>query len=126
MRNNRFESRNVMMLAAILCASSPVFGQKSISASAVGQIRSLIAEKAARSPAQMKLDSQLYYSAKTKRGQAIASGVTALAIGSALETNGQGLVHVDIKATVTSELLGVIANLGGRVESAFPQYNAVR
>jgi FG-GAP-like repeat len=118
---------SLLLLAGFICASVPVFSQLSISTSAAGKISALVAEKATRNRAQQKLDSQIYYAAKVKRGQGIASGIATLPmVRSALETNRRGLIHVDIKARVTPELLGAIGGLGGEVENAFPQYDAVR
>lgn len=90
-------------------------------------MRVLLAEKAARNPAQMKLDSQIHYAAKVARRQPVADGITTLpALASALETSNDGLVHVDMKAQVSTALLSTISSLGGRVENSFPRYGAIR
>src|ERR1044071_7563701 len=53
-------------------------GDGKISDSAARQIQALIEEKESRTPAQQKMDSQLVYTVKQNRGQAIANGVQTL------------------------------------------------
>src|SRR5882672_3003046 len=51
-----------------------------ISPEAMAQIDALLQEKASRTPAQQKLDSQLVYAVKMARGEAIAAGVSQLQV----------------------------------------------
>ncbi len=88
------------------------------------QIASLLAEKAARSPAQRKLDCHLHYFAKLARGQAISAAVTTLQPGVKAEADGRMLV--DIKAKVTQNLLDFIVAGGGTIKSQVPRFNAIR
>ena len=92
--------------------------------SAIGQIESILKEKAARTPAQQKISSQLLYAMKTQRGEDVARGVQKLRTGVKVEADGTTLV--DIKAQVTKEVLTQIEVLGGTVISSFPQYQAIR
>ena len=67
-----------------LCAESLLLvkaSQKEIPESAAGQIRALIAEKATRNPAQLKLDSRIHYAAKIKCGEPVANGISDLPAG---------------------------------------------
>lgn len=88
------------------------------------QIASLLAEKAARSPAQQKLDCHLHYFAKLARGQAISAAVTTMQAGVKAEADGRMLV--DIKAKVTPNLLDFIVAGGGAIVSQVPRFNAIR
>lgn len=130
MSHVRLNLRNLVfliILVAIAVLCPPAFGQGSIPEPAVRQIRALLAEKATRNPAQLKLDSQIHYALKVSQGQPIADGVLTLpTVGSSLEVRPNGLVHVDITADVNPDLLSAIVALGGQVESSFVQYNAIR
>lgn len=95
-----------------------------LSPSALQQIQALEAEKAARTPAQQKMDSQLVYLVKQSRHEVIAAGVTNLQIGVQADTNG--LVKVDITATVTPGLLDYIAANGGSVLNSQERFHAIR
>jgi Concanavalin A-like lectin/glucanases superfamily/Subtilase family len=95
-----------------------------LSAGVLKQIAALEAEKAARTPAEQKLDSQLLYADRMRRGVPVADGVPAQRVN--LDKDGQGRVLMDIKADVTGELLQHIKTLGGRVLNSFPQYQSIR
>jgi len=77
-----------------------------VSAAAQSQIASLLAEKASRTPAQQKMDSQLIYFAAQSGNQAISAVVKNLQVDLNLDQGGQ--VLVDIKGTVSPELLAFI------------------
>ena len=91
--------------------STKVYGQ--ISDSALKQIGALEAEKTKRTPVQQKIDSQLLYADKMRRGEPIAEGVPTLRVN--LDKDDQGRILVDIKADVTDALLQYIKTLGGNV-----------
>jgi hypothetical protein len=91
---------------------------------AVQQIQALSQEKAARTPAQRKIGSQLLYAAKQHRGEQVAPGVPSLQVS--VQTDRTERVLVDISATITPDLLNTIVALGGTVVNNFPQYNAAR
>ncbi len=95
-----------------------------ISQNALGQIESLIREKETRTPEQKKIDSQLLYRLKQKRGGQIAPGVENLAIGVREGSDGRALL--DIRAKVTPEVLEAIRQAGGEVISAHEQFDAIR
>ena len=95
-----------------------------ISDNALQQIAALQAEKAARTPAQLKLDSQLVYALKQAHGQPFAPGVTSLRLGVKPAADGRYLVDID--AQVTQNLLDTIAANGGQVVNAVTNFNAIR
>jgi len=77
--------------------------QRQLGANSRNQIESLSAEKAARSPSERKLDSQLIYALRLKRQQRVAPGLDRLE--SAVRPRPDGQVLVDLRARVEPELL---------------------
>ena len=111
--------------AAAITTNAPmaqVDGQ--ISASVLKQIGALEAEKSKRTTVEQKIDSQLLYADKMRRGEPIAEGVRTLRVN--LDKDDQGRILVDIKADVTDALLQYIKTLGGDVVNSFQQYQAIR
>ncbi|MEP7337595.1 MAG: S8 family serine peptidase [Acidobacteriota bacterium] len=98
--------------------------QQPISGNALQQIQALLDEKASRSVAERKIDSQLIYAAKVRRGQNIAIGVPTLEINVAVDAQGRTIV--DITALPGKTLLEDLAKRGAKVISAFPQYRSYR
>ncbi len=92
--------------------------------SARAQIQALQAEKASRTPAQQKMDSQLVQAAKLSRGESFAAGVPSLR--PAVTVLPDGRVLVDVDADVTADVLQQIAAVGGAVVNQFPQFGAIR
>src|ERR1035438_8704477 len=109
---------------AAIIAGAPNALAEAIRDSALQQISALQAEKASRTPAQQKMDSQLIYALKQSLNQAIAPGVTNLRVFVQAEADGR--VKVDLKATVTQDLLSFIQNSGGSILSSVPGFQAVR
>ena len=95
-----------------------------LSESALKQIAALQEEKAKRTPAQRKIDSQLLFAEKMRQGLPIAANITKLSVD--LDKDEKGRVEVDIAAKVTEELLASISLAGGKVISSFAQSEAVR
>jgi hypothetical protein len=138
-RVKRANKPSLRILSAISCIALLVFtlnllpnplrtvnaaqGEK-ISDSALGQIRSLIEAKLARTPEQQKIDSNLLAAIKVNRGEAIAANAPALQPDVKLDADGT--VLVDIEAKVTDGLLEQIKASGGTDILAFKQYNAIR
>lgn len=115
------------MTAAMAAGPLPALAQEPIPAAGLAKIQALLQEKRTRNAAQLKLDSQIHYSAKMERGEAIADGIPRMETApAALELANDGLVHVDITADVSENLLAAIAAAGGRVESSHAQYQAIR
>jgi len=127
MRTNAQFLRNTLIrVSLILAALVPAVAQNSIPAEGAAQIQALLQEKASRTPAQRKLDSQILHNAKLAAGQQIAPGLSRAYRPATLERSREGLIHIDIDADVSPALLSAIRALGGRVESSFSRYKSVR
>jgi subtilisin family serine protease len=109
-----------VMLVAGIAAAQP----RPIDPRALQQIQALIDEKAARTPAQRKIDSNLLLELKLRRGEPLRQAVPELQTGIAVDAEGKTVV--DITAEVTQGVLDAIVALGGEVISSFPQYDAIR
>jgi hypothetical protein len=78
-------------------------------------------EKASRTPAQRKLDSQLLYALYERRGESRRRGTPR----SDVEVDGRGRVLVDIRARVSKSLLARVRRLGGEIVSTSERYNTI-
>jgi uncharacterized repeat protein (TIGR01451 family) len=112
------------LLLSLALIGPSAFGVDGISSNALQQISALIGDKFSRTPAQLKLDSQLLYALKQSRGQVMAPGVPTLQFLPTADTNG--LFKVDIDAPVSSNLLAAITQSGGVIVSSVPQFGAIR
>ena len=112
-------------LAALM--SSPAFAQAQLDAAVAAQIGNLLQEKEARTPAQAKIASQLWYALQSARGQALP-GLEAVYASASLSVGADaaGLVKVDITANVSERLLTQIAKLGATVIYASAPQKAIR
>jgi Subtilase family len=99
-------------------------GSEAFSPEALSQIQALVAEKRGRTPAQRKVDSNLLYEAKQRRGLAVANGVPPLQTG--IPVSDRGTVIVDITAKVTDSFLEALASVEGRVLYSNASYRSVR
>jgi hypothetical protein len=95
-----------------------------IDQSAWQQIQALLEEKETRTAAQQKIDSQLLYAIKMRRGEKIADYVQSLSIE--VGADDAGLVTVDISALVDDQLLNDLRGMGIGVSNVFPKYNSLR
>jgi Subtilase family len=95
-----------------------------ISPEAYAQISALLAEKAARSSIDQKIDSQLLYGAKMSAGVAIAPGVDEVAVD--LPYADDGHVVVDVKARLTTTLREGLFALGAEILSESPEQSSLR
>src|SRR3984893_6885700 len=84
-----------------------------IAESALEQIAALEAEKDSRTVAQQKIDSQLLYAAKMRRGLSISSKLQALTV--AVGADDSGSVIVDINGVVDAQLLNRLGVVGAGV-----------
>lgn len=96
-------------------------GQK-VSDEAARQIEELVADKRARTPAQKKIDSQLLYALKQKRGETRAVPTGRIDI----QLDAEGRALVDVSAKVSRRLIAKIESLGGAVVSKSEKYHTVR
>ena len=113
-----------LALESLLLPSGLAAEKQELNAQAREQIRILQEEKAARTPAQRKIDSQLVHALRKKRFGLVAPGLTSLKVD--LEIEADGRVLVDLRAKVTPELLEFIERNGGKVVNSFERDNAVR
>ena len=98
-------------------------GEKQISVEALNQIKSLMDEKQTRTAAERKIDSNLLYALKMRRGEKIARNLDSLESG--ITVDGAGGVSVDIRAQVTDALLKRLNELKVSVTGAFPEYHSI-
>ncbi len=98
--------------------------QGDMSPQALAQIEALIREKESRVGAQQKMDSQLIYELKMRRGAMIAEGVRTLETN--IPYNTQGKVTLDLKARVSDALLNQLKAYGADIVSFVPEYNSLR
>lgn len=92
------------------------------------QINSLLQDKEARAATtQGKLGSALWFTLQAQRGQALA-GLDTMYASAASEVNADanGLVAVDITATVSRRLLSQITSLGGKLGYVSEAQKAIR
>lgn len=109
---------------ALVCADALAAAGGSGEARALEQIQALLAEKAARAPAQKKLDSQLIYALRRSRNQPMAQGVANLVIGANIRADGKCLV--DIRGTVAPPLLQAVEALGGEILNHSARFGEMR
>ena len=76
-----------------------------------------VSEKAVRTPAQQKINSQLLYEIYRRRGEAERKGVPSEPTGVRVDADGR--VVVDIRTDQTTALPRLIIRAGGRVLSTF-------
>jgi hypothetical protein len=93
-----------------------------ISPEAARQIGEIAAAKRARTPAQRKIETQLLYALKQRRGE--TRGVPSGPIELDLDERGRTLV--DITAVVTPGLVSRVAKLGAEVISTSERYHTIR
>lgn len=97
---------------------------KEISAEAQMQIKALLEEKDSRTPAQQKIDSQLLYASKLRRGDALSAMVPSLIVD--VDADDNGMVTVDITADISPKLLSRIKGLGADILRSEPNYHTLR
>jgi hypothetical protein len=88
------------------------------------QIQALLEEKEARTADQQKIDSQLLYAIKMRRGESIAKSVPRLSAD--VGADDAGLVTVDITAIIDDHLLDSLKGMSVEVSNVFREYNSLR
>jgi subtilisin-like proprotein convertase family protein len=112
------------MALALPAAAAPPASTADLPANAVAQIDALAQVKLGLSPAERKIDSKLLAADKIRRNVPLANGVGRVATG--VSTDKAGRTTVDIKATVSKDVLGRITALGGSIRDVQAKYNAIR
>ena len=111
----------LIVIGTLLIAKSRALAQP-LSQNVIDQIAAISAEKAARTPAQRKIDSALLDATHPSPYATSAIG----GVRSAVEVDARGVTLVDIKAKVTDTLLAKIRGQGGTIVSSLPEYNFIR
>ncbi len=110
------------LLSAMSCAAWADDG--ALSTNVQAQILALEQMKAAFTPTEQKMDSQLIFAFKQSQNLPIANGaVPQLRIGAKPDANG--MIKVEIRGNATPALLKQIIKAGGTVSSSFAQANAI-
>lgn len=107
--------------APLLAAPTP---EPPLEPSALAQIEKLMADKAARSPAERKISSHLLYAAQDRRGEVEALGLPTLR--NQVEVYADGTTLVDLRARISERLLARIDLLGGSVVNHHPRFDTIR
>lgn len=121
---------SAVLLLGIICTPFEAIAQgekgtpPAVSEKVLDQIKVLGEEKKSRTPAQRKMSSQLVHAVKLRRGDPQMRKLPGLKSNIQVEADDTTLV--DIKATVTPELLETIALLGGAVVNSSAEYDAIR
>lgn len=107
-------------------AAAPPREDQQISAEkrAANQIAALQDLKKSQSAAEAKVDTQLVLQQRMNTNRMASNTVPLLANG--VETTSAGKVMVDIRATVSDELLKALAAKGGSVKSVSTRYGTIR
>jgi hypothetical protein len=86
------------------------------------RIQEAVEEKRARTPAQKKIDTQLLYALKQKRGE--TRGVPTEPVD--IKLDAEGMTTVDITAKVSTRLVSKLKKLGAQVISKSERYHTIR
>ena len=111
-------------LSFVLLAGAASHAYSAEPASLEAQISAIQGEKAARTPTQRKVDSQLLYLSREKAGQLAVEGAPALK--SRAKSGNDQRVTVDISAAPGPELTTAITAAGGTVVYESPRWKSVR
>jgi hypothetical protein len=112
----------LFLLVFALSLAVPVKPQTQGPAVSASYGQGVFDEKASRTPAQKKIDSQLLYALKQKRGQ--TRGIPSEPIK--LRTDQKGRPLVDVTCKVTARVTSLIRKLGGVIISQDPFYHSIR
>ena len=112
---------------AVLLFFRPALGADGVSDLTVQQIQALLMEKAARTPAQQKMDSQLLQAVRESRGQPMAAGVNLAPANVGTDVSGRVMVDVSVRSAATLDALTVqIEALGGEIVFPSWEYRTIR
>lgn len=116
-----------VLVLAIVPTMVPMLGAapSPLGRNTLDQIQQLHDEKISRTPAQLRLDSQLLLQLRSARGELAARGLGHLR-GAELRRHADGRLLVDFVADVTPAVVQSITQAGGTVLSQFPRHQAIR
>src|SRR5262245_44353141 len=101
----------------LVVSGMPASAQLDVSPEVWQQIGELLQEKESRTFDQRKLDSPLIYALKERRGERLTDSVDVLPSLDSLNMDASGVL-VDLRATVSDELVAAITQLGGSIVSS--------
>jgi subtilisin family serine protease len=107
-------------LAVRIDSSAP---PEDLSPVVLAQIADLQAEKALRTPAQRKINSDLLLESTRKAG---TQKENVQNIETHVDKDEAGRVLVDVKAAITPDFTAAVAKEGGEVVNSFPEYESMR
>ncbi len=121
--------RALALFAALAALLEPALAQQTSSAApphglsveASTQIAALLVAKESRSPAQLKIDSQLLYATSAVRRQAVAVGVPQQEVNLIRSLTNASVVLVEFKAIISEELISAIKSSGGEIVNSYPK-----
>ena len=119
----------LFLLAAILptLTAAPAAAQPGVPLKAEQAIRAIHREKAARTPAERKIDPHLLYAARRLRGQDVAPGLSDIPVMTkAVKRDSRGRVEVDVRGVISDAFLAQVHRLGGRVVNAHREHGGAR
>ena len=112
------------MLHALLTAALAVLTAASVSSAPTPRQRvPAVSEKAGRTPAQQKINSEILYEIYRRQGRASKLGIPPGPTPLRIDSNGRTLC--DVRAEVTPALRKRIAALGATIVSTSPAYRSV-
>ncbi|MEM7048807.1 MAG: S8 family serine peptidase [Acidobacteriota bacterium] len=114
---------NLLMILLLAAPALPLMAQE-LKVEALRQIDQILTLKRSRTAAQHKIDSRLLMELRQRRGEGLRGRLPQLRMGARVQADGT--VRVDLAAQVSPQLLSRIAELGGRVLSSHPRFEAVR
>lgn len=124
-RSSRLRSIALALAVTGVITAVPAVGQETqIQPEAARQIALLLGEKAARSPAQEKIDSRLLMTQARQRDDALLAALPALRTRVGLQPDGR--VRVDVRGVVDDALVVQVQALGGTVVNAHPRFGTLR
>ncbi len=132
MNGRRSQALYVVATVVLAIALATIAGASRVAAQqaeglepeALAQIAALANEKAARTPAERKLDSQVLYASRMAQGEAIAAGIQTLDVDLP-DVNAQGAV-LDVRVDVSQPVLDQFVALGAAILEVNEEYNHVR
>src|SRR5512141_185029 len=117
--------RSAAVAALLLFPSA--YGADGVSDQTVQQIQALLAEKSARTPAQLKMDSQLLQALRESRGQPMAAGVNLAPAQVGTDVNGRVAVDVGVRTMAALDAVTAqIEALGGEIVVPSWPYRTIR
>jgi uncharacterized repeat protein (TIGR01451 family) len=123
MKNQAIATLSTALLLLAPLARATESDANPISPEGMAQVKALLQEKESRTPAQRKIDSNLLYEIRMRRGQAVAPGVASLATGLSVDLGGG--TAVDIRANVTDAFLKRLTALDAAIIDVSRPYRTV-